>query len=138
MEAGGGPLHSQGLPMALAWGWPRQDLMGVCLPALPGEPRVGLWPDICAWQGPSSQLDVRVGGWRCPQPALRGHSSRGSRERPIAGTQSRTADLSPFNTLGSDGLLFSGRLFNFILKICLHSIQNRFLIALSLKNVEQN
>lgn len=30
-------------------------------------------------------------------------------------------------------MLFSGRLLNFILKICLHSLQSRFLIALSLK-----
>ena len=35
-------------------------------------------------------------------------------------------------------MLFSGRLLNFILKICLPSVQNRFLIALSLENDEQN
>ena len=35
-------------------------------------------------------------------------------------------------------MLFSGRLLNFILKICLPSFQNRFLIALSLENDEQS
>lgn len=35
-------------------------------------------------------------------------------------------------------MLFSGHLLNFILKICLPSVQNRFLIALSLENDEQN
>lgn len=80
-------------------------------------------------------LDIRVGGWPCPQPAPRGHSSCDSGDRPIAGPQSTTADLSPFNRAGLGRfVLFSGRLLNFILKICLHSIQSRFLIALSLKN----
>lgn len=50
-----------------------------------------------------------------------------------------TADLCLFNHFGLGRfVLFSGSLLNLILKICLRSLQDRFLIALSLKNVEQN
>jgi hypothetical protein len=48
-------------------------------------------------------------------------------------------DLSPFSHYGLGCfMLFSGRLLKFILTLCLCSIQNRFLIALSVKNVEQS
>lgn len=50
-----------------------------------------------------------------------------------------TADFCLFNHFGLGRfVLFSGSLLNLILKICLRSLQDRFLIALSLKNVEQN
>lgn len=117
-------------------------------PHFSGELSMGLGLDICVparqwdslpcalcWaEAEKPALDMRAGGWHCPQQAPRGHSSCDSRDWPIAGTQSTTADLSPFNRAGLGWfVLFSGRLLNFILKICLHSIPNRFLIALSLK-----
>lgn len=119
------------------------------MPPLLGKPGLGLKLCLCCQcdyvavgplpilRGGAASLGMRVRRLAVSWASARGRPSR--QEWSAAGTpRSWTADLSPFNhsKLGHF-MLFSGSLFNLILKICLHSIQNRFLIALSLKNVEQ-
>ena len=95
---------------------------------------------LCLVRAKKPALDLRARRLAVSGEGPRGRSSCGSREQPISGTLlEHTADLCPFNHFGLGRfMLFSGSVLNLILKICLRSIQNRFLIALSLKNVEQN
>lgn len=83
---------------------------------------------LCLAVAQKPALVLRIGGGIVPGQLPEACDSG---EWPTSGTRSRTADLSPFNhSVLRRFMLFSGHLLNFILKICLHSLQNRFLIAL--------
>lgn len=124
----------------------------VGLPTLSRGAWVGLWLDLCCQcdhvtarqcvtpPQPSLAVPVRGGeassGLACPGLAILPVAPGNG---PSLGLGAGIADLPPFNYSGLGWfMLFSGYLLNFILKIRLRSIQNRFLIALSLKSDEQN